>query len=346
MPIYNCHMHIFTIDHVPEKFLPFGMASLMKLKWIRRPLTFSLAVINPFSSRDFFHRYSNFVKLSYKKNQENVFKIVRSYYPLDTKFVVLPMDMAHMGAGVVPRNIVEQHDELAKLRELYPEQIIPFAAIDPRRPQVLEMLKDLVENKYFKGIKIYPPLGYMPGDEKLDDIYSYAQDKNIPVMTHCSRGGIRHKKLQKKDTIKFADPDNYKRIMEKYKNLRFCMGHFGGGQDWEKYLLEPWDESSNEESRSWLSKILDMIRSGKFPNLYADISYTIFHFLENTMILKVLLEDERVRDKVLFGSDFYMVEQEKFQERKLSILLRGVIGEDLFKRISEINPKRYLGVKD
>ena len=220
MPIYNCHLHIFTIDHVPKKFLPFGLTTLMKSTYLRKPLTFLLDNVIPFSKRDLLHRYSNFVRLSYQKKQRDIFETVRSYYPLDTRFIILPMDMSKMGAGEVPCSIEEQHEELAELRMIYPKNIIPFAAIDPRQDNPLEMLKDLIENKDFKGVKLYPPLGYLPSDEKLYPIYAYAEKKSIPAMVHCSRGGVRHTKLSAEETRSYADPDHYRSILKDFPKLR------------------------------------------------------------------------------------------------------------------------------
>jgi predicted TIM-barrel fold metal-dependent hydrolase len=338
-------MHIFTIDHVPNNFLPLGLESLMKISLLRTPLRFILVNLNPFSNRDLFERYSNFIKISTNKTQEDVFKVVRLYYPLNTNFVVLPMDMEYMDAGDVPKNIQEQHEELYELSQhpQYGKQIIPFAAVDPRRDNVLGMLKTLVEEKGFKGIKIYPPLGYSPDHENLHPIYEYAQKKGIPVMTHCSRGGVKNKKISANQAAKFANPENYVEIMNKYPDLRICVGHCGGDEDWQRYLDQPWDESSLTDEKSWLSKILDIMRSDKYPNFFADISYTIFKFEEHSKILKVLLQDEKVKTQILFGSDFYMVEQEKFLEKRLSMSLRATLGENLFTQIAETNPRRYLG---
>jgi hypothetical protein len=46
--------------------------------------------------------------------------------------------------------------------------------------------------------------------------------------------------------------------------------------------------------------------------------------------------------KVLFGSDYYMVESEKYSEKRLSIDLRAELGEDKFWQIANVNPKKYL----
>jgi len=337
-------MHTFTIDHVPAHFLPFGLSTLMKIPLIRVPLRFLLINLNPFSHRDLFERYANFIKIPTDKTQEDIFKVVRAYYPLSTRFVVLPMDMAYMDAGRVAVDIDAQHEELYQLSRhpTYGPQIIPFAAVDPRRPGVLEKLKALVEEKSFKGIKLYPPLGYNPKHPNLLPVYEYAQSKNIPVMVHCSKGGVRSKKLSAEDAAHLADPDNYIEILEKFPGLRICLGHCGGDADWQHYLNDPWDETSPHVDKSWLAKIMEFIRSGKYPNLYADVSYTIFKFKDHSQLLKVLLQDSRVKERLLFGSDFYMAEQEQFSERQLAISLRATLGEDLFTQIVETNPKNYL----
>ncbi len=84
------------------------------------------------------------------------------------------------------------------------------------------------------------------------------------------------------------------------------------------------------------------MQSGNYPNLYADISYTIFNFQENAPLLKILLQDKSILPKVLFGSDFYMVECEKYSEKRLSTDLRAILGESAFWTIANKNPIKYL----
>ena len=85
------------------------------------------------------------------------------------------------------------------------------------------------------------------------------------------------------------------------------------------------------------------MNSGRYPNLYADISYTIFNFKENATLLSALLEEERIGGRILFGSDYYMVKNETYSEKRLSIDLRSILGEDKFWRIANTNPQKFLG---
>ena len=371
MQITNCHIHTFTHDHVPDRWVPRPVGLLLRSGPIRRFLLRALRRISP-ETRDKYERYAQILELSYSaKHQEGVFEIVRGYYPTNTRFVVLPMDMELMGAGKVDRPIADQHDELAHLRDKYPELIIPFAAVDARRDDV-ETTKRLIEEKGFRGLKLYPPIGSHPNDPALAPLYAYAEAHGIPVMSHCSRpAGVRYRgratrrmltdplsgrPLINPKTTKpfedsdvegiltvFTDPASYVPILETYPALRICLAHFGGAGDWGKYLSNPWHQENGSGEQSWLAKIADMIKSRKYDNLYTDISYTVFADDEYVHLLKVLLLDEHVAAHVLFGSDFYVVESAKLEERRIAIRVRSILGEKLFRQIAEENPRRFLG---
>jgi hypothetical protein len=77
-----------------------------------------------------------------------------------------------------------------------------------------------------------------------------------------------------------------------------------------------------------------------------DVSYTMFRHQEHVPVLKILLTNPKVREGVLFGSDYYMVELEHATEREVSIELRAALGETLFAQIAERNPARYLGERE
>jgi hypothetical protein len=85
-----------------------------------------------------------------------------------------------------------------------------------------------------------------------------------------------------------------------------------------------------------------MIRSDRYPNLWTDIAYTLFADDEYAYLLKVLLSDERILARTLFGSDFYVVESATLEERRRAIHLRAALGEDIFWRIAESNPASFL----
>ena len=357
MIIYNCHSHLFTINHIPSRFLPKPVMWLVKKK-ITRSIARKLI---PFTDRDLIDRYINFVEVTLEGKQSEVLDKLKGYYPNgsvdQTKFIVLPMDMEHMLAGKVKVGIDEQHEELDSLVQSG-EPIIPFIGTDPRRDKISGFVKKW-HQRGFKGIKLYPPLGYYPNDARLDEIYAYASENNLPVLAHCSKGGVHVKKvtdemlnepnpigrpvkkLKPKDFSDiYTDPANYDPIATKYPDLRICLAHFGGGDEWDRYMEEPWDSSMPESTKSWFSVIIDLIL--KHDNVYADISSTLYQGAGRIDLLKVILENPKIRERVLFGSDYYMMERVKSLERKRSIEIRSQLGPALFKQLAFTNPRRYL----
>ncbi|MBN1415678.1 MAG: amidohydrolase family protein [Bacteroidales bacterium] len=352
--LYNCHIHTFRGDDIPREFLPLGLVRILASRAGFRVIGRILNYLNPFSSDDLFDRYVRFVKIGRLESQQKIFELCRKFYPVNSKFFVLSMDMEYMGAGKVPRSYADQLRELAEMKTAYPDLIFPFVHVDPRRPGMMELVKKCFEEWGFTGIKIYPSLGYFPYDDDLDPVYHYAQNNNLPVIAHASpynpvhyKGSKRKLKAllakakteidlssnkRKKLCSNFAHPDNYKLVFEKFPNLRICLAHFGSDYFWQKFLDEP-DCTGN-----WFTLIRERI--SEYPNLYTDISFTL-HNKEFFPLLKVLMAEPLLKKRILLGSDYYMVET-KTNERRFGIELRALLGEEGFKIISVDNPVAFL----
>jgi uncharacterized protein len=359
--IVNCHVHTFTHRHTPGRFLPWPVNALARLAIVRRLLYWVARVFDP-KREGALGRYVEIIRTSYGRDQEAVFEEVRGFYPTGTRFIVLPMDMTMMNAGTCEESIAVQHEQLAGLRDRYPKAVIPFAAVDPRHPGIVETTIRLIEDKGFRGLKLYPPTGYHPNDARIRDLYAYAEEHNLPVLTHCSRpASVKYRSTPTADMeldpnsgqlltlgtddllTLFTDPAAYVPILQAHPRLRFCLAHFGGAGDWRRYIEKPWDFNPDSPQKSWLAKILDMLRSGSYPGLWTDIAYTLFADDDYVYLLKVLLEDPRIRERVLFGSDFYVVESAQLEERARAVRIRAILGEQLFATIAQDNPRRWLG---
>ncbi|MBY5933533.1 amidohydrolase [Tateyamaria omphalii] len=362
--ITNCHTHTFLLDHVPRGFLPFGLTTALAALPFQRLVVWLLRGLNPFSDRDRLSRYANFLEVGGKGAQSDVLHIIKSYYPENTRFVVLPMDMAFMGAGQPSVDIDAQHDELEELAQQSNGRVLPFLAIDPRRyggpDGESELIKELERRippdvardaRGFRGIKLYPPLGYWPQDPRLTPMWAYCAANDVPVMTHCSRGGVYSRRERRAATARYSDPDNYREILTAHPGLRICLAHFGGEDDWTDYFERPEGrrltahDAPIEDRRhiNWFSKIMQLIESGAYPGLYTDISYTIFATQRFLPTLAVILRAKpTLRSRTLFGSDYYMTETEEFDERYLSMQLRYTLGEDIFREIANVNPGHFL----
>ena len=107
-------------------------------------------------------------------------------------------------------------------------------------------------------------------------------------------------------------------------------------RDRNKYL-DVYDENFKKD-RNWYSIIRKMLI--KYENVYTDISFTVYDEALYPLLRNVL-KTPNTKEKVLFGSDFYML-QKDYSERRFGIDVRGYLDDQDFWLISETNPKRFL----
>ena len=90
------------------------------------------------TDKDALDRYRKFIEIGGRVSQKTIFNLIKNSYPDSAKFVVLPMDMAFMGAGVVKENYENKLFELYKL-SCEDDSVIPFIMIDSRRPNIFDL---------------------------------------------------------------------------------------------------------------------------------------------------------------------------------------------------------------
>ncbi len=358
MQIINCHSHVFYRDCVPDKFLPIWLrpvANLLQNKKTSQGLASLVSFFGKKNISQLIKKFHYFLSIGDLKSQLEIFKLLQGFYPTGTKFCVLTMDMEYMGAGNVAKSFETQLEELAAIKKdpAYTDLIHPFIFIHPERPMLFTLVRRFIEEHYFAGLKMYPPLGYYPFDKRLDLVLSYAEQYDIPVTTHCARGGVyfkgdikdrKHpitgrevpKSKNKYLTDIYTDPDNYQYLLHKFPDLKLNLAHFGGNDEWEKYLQNTIVDNDGEVN--WFTKVCNLIK--EHPNVYSDVSYTMFS-KKLISLLKVILQDPVLKNKILFGSDFYMTEIEE-SEREFSINLRAGLGEQDFNLIAQENPELFL----
>lgn len=304
-----------------------------------------------------FERLAAFAGIGSHDSQEDIFNLIQGYYPSTTEFIVLPMDFTYMGAGVSKQAYLDQISELRHLKRdpIIGPRIHPFVAIDPRRDGFLQLAHDLIENHGFAGIKIYPALGFFPQDDRLTPLWEWAEEFQIPIMTHCSRGGVYFRgdpnDIQWPGNVQIdtsflapnsswtdhlSDPVRFRPVLKRFPKLKVCFAHMGGDIECQNWLSAPWP--SHLAETNWLSVILGFIK--EYPNVYTDISFVGYDRNLHALI-NVLIRDPKIGDRILFGSDFYMVQQ-AITEREFSLRIRSMLSEFEFQKISEINPKQYL----
>lgn len=398
-------------------------------------------------TRELLRRYMLIGRFSLHIEQEENYKRLRNQYPGDTGFIALPMDMEFMDAGKLKKKYQyrNQMEDLANIKKnkTYRDKFFPFVFADPRRMMkeadyfryklegdkvVLEdcFIKEFIEEKEFRGFKIYPALGYYPFDELLLPLWKYAADNDIPMLTHCIRGNIFYRGSKKKEwdyhpvfeqsvgnekyqplllhqmkniefINNFTHPLNYLCLLEEkilrklvaksgddrikkmfgfindevellhnLHHLKMCFGHYGGEDEWKKFLELDRDDYScqllkqpdwgidfltseeGEERKGkpeqiwrgvdWYSIITSLML--QHPNVYSDLSY-ILHDPEIQPLLNQTMQNDKLKERVLYGTDFYVVRNHKSEKHMLAEMTKQ-LSEDEFDLITRKNPRSFL----
>jgi len=152
--------------------------------------------------------------------------------------------------------------------------------------------------------------------------------------------------------------------------LKFCLAHYGGEDQWNKYLEKDRYAYSQQVIKNpgtgiefikfvedtgkinynhlaqlwkyvdWYSIISSMMM--QYSNVYADISYILYN-REIFPLLRETLKPRygKLRDRVLFGTDFYVVRNHS-SEKGLFVSSDAELCDNEFNLIARTNPHHYL----
>ncbi len=154
-------------------------------------------------------------------------------------------------------------------------------------------------------------------------------------------------------------------ISSDLSNLKICFGHYGGDDEWKKFMERDRDNYSHKmtdnskgitfintkkdklgygrlmdiwKNADWYSIISSLIM--QYPNVYADLSY-IIHEEEIVPLLKQTLSNPALKEKILFGTDFYVVRNHN-SEKELLAKTKSNLSTKQFNLIARENPIIFL----
>lgn len=166
-------------------------------------------------------------------------------------------------------------EDVAEYVELHADNLIGFLSLDPTQPGWQDELHHGHQDLKLKGIKLMPMYaGFYPNDRKLDYLWEYANLHHLPVLLHTGTTFVSQAPLD------CTFPRHIDDVAIRFPNVKIVMAH----------LSHPFE-----------GECAAIIR--KHRNVYADCSaiyyrpFQIYHSL-------MLVQEYRVWEKVLFGSDY------------------------------------------
>ncbi|MDE6833938.1 MAG: amidohydrolase family protein, partial [Ruminococcus sp.] len=148
-----------------------------------------------------------------------------------------------------------------------------FGTVHPDADNAIEEIAR-IKSLGLYGIKFHSEYQkFFPDDEKMFPIYEKMAEYGLPALFHGGYDPLC-------DGIIRCTPERMARAVEKFPELTFISAHLGG--------LNLWDD-------------VEKYLSGKFSNLYLDVSVIASTDIDKNQLLRII--KTHGTDRILFGSD-------------------------------------------
>ena len=194
------------------------------------------------------------------------------------KSVLIANDYGLVPEFSEPKISVEEYNKwVADAAGQYPDRLIAFMGVDPRRKNAVEILEKGIHEWGMKGLKLYPPCGFYPNEPVVEPLWEKARELEIPVMVHS---GPTFPQLK----MKYSQPIYLEDILTRYPGLNIIIAHCGG-------VL-------------WAEEVIGLRQFR--DNVYADISgwQGMAHVDKEYAMQRLVHVYYNLRSKCLFGSDW------------------------------------------
>lgn len=130
------------------------------------------------------------------------------------------------------------NEDTAKKVADYSDRLIGGIYIDPRWQDALDVFKKFADMG-FKLVKMFPPAGFYPDDEKFFPLYETIEKYNIPVLFHTGQTNIKlisdDPNIRKACNSVYADPMHCDMISRLFPKMPIILAHMG-----YPYYLNAW----------------------------------------------------------------------------------------------------------
>ncbi|MCX7726962.1 MAG: amidohydrolase family protein [Chitinispirillaceae bacterium] len=347
---YDIHCHIFNISHVPMKTV------LKRNGW---KFWLFLKNIKITKKDDYLRKYVRTCEKKVINILEQLVTEIRACNYTKNKEIVLTPLLLYFQKEDPIKCLKDEIKDIKNAIKIFLNRnkgvyIYPFVGIDPLCDDALDLVRkyvvsvDRAQPGDFIGVKIYPPLNfdieYKGATDKIYNFFDYCSKESIPITTHCAGGGLVSDTINKSKAKRFSYPLQWKNILKKFPDLKVNFAHMG------------------DFNCKWIEGIESLML--QYLNVYSDISYSIIrvpdivyllppNWLQRRVSESILeckfkklrgfLNKEIVKDRILFGSDYYMSLLECGSYSEIIEKVKNGIGEDNLIKISEENPEKFLG---
>lgn len=228
---------------------------------------------------------------------------------------------------------------------------IPFAGIDPRRPNIDELLDEFIRMG-FMGFKMYPPMGFSPNhkspenppwlNKNLYKLYDFCESNGIPMTVHGSPGGIRGFGVSARKARKLTHPIEWFNPIVDFPKMKLNLAHLGGGTSFMKTYTKTYPDSPPKVYKTPWANIIKFYMM-EFENVWGDLSFHDIAISKPGPYSHALRQASLSSsgDRLLLGTDYPLQEIVASYTQVIENFKNMMEGSQ-WQMISQINPSNFL----
>jgi predicted TIM-barrel fold metal-dependent hydrolase len=216
------------------------------------------------------------------------------------------------------------NEEIAEAAAANADVLVPFASVDPARPDAVERARRLIAEHGVKGFKFHPNLqAFFPNDRSAYPLYEAIAEAGLPALFHTGHsgigtgmrggGGIR---------LKYGHPMPIDDVAVDFPDMPIVMAH----------PSFPWQDEA-------ISVCLHK------PQVYIDLSGWSPKYFSPVL---VQYANTLLKDKVLFGSDYPLLTPDRwmadFEKIAIKDEVRPLILKENALRLLGLDPSQSSGM--
>jgi uncharacterized protein len=180
------------------------------------------------------------------------------------------------------------NEEIAEAARENPDVLIPFASVDPARPDALERVQRLIDEHDVKGFKFHPNVqAFFPNDPAVYPLYGAIAEAGLPALFHTGHSGIGTGLPGGGGLLlKYSNPMCLDDVAADFPELQIVLAH----------PSFPWQDEA-------ISICLHK------ANVWIDLSGWSPKYFPPQL---VQYANTQLREKVLFGSDFPLITPDRW----------------------------------
>ena len=122
------------------------------------------------------------------------------------------------------------NERVAEAVRAHPDRLLGNVYLDPREETARETLRRFLD-RGFRAVKLFPPAGFDPGDERFFGLYEDIEAAGVPVLAHAGQTNVRLLSKRPGERAatdsRFAHPMNFDRIARLFPGVTWVLAHMG-----------------------------------------------------------------------------------------------------------------------